>query len=56
MKLRLLASALVIAGLSAGAAAQTSIEKMKQMRVATTDLNIPTVPQTGENATRSRTI
>jgi glucose/arabinose dehydrogenase len=32
------------------AAAQTNIEKLKQMKVATTDLNIPVVPQTGKNA------
>ena len=32
------------------AAAQTNIEKLKQMKVATTDLNIPVVPQTGRNA------
>jgi len=37
--------------LTAGAvAAQTNIEKLKQMKVATTDLNIPQVPQTGKNA------
>ncbi len=32
-----------------GASAQ-NIEKLKQMKVATTDLNIPLVPQTGKNA------
>jgi glucose/arabinose dehydrogenase len=32
------------------AAAQANIEKLKQMKVATTDLNIPVVPQTGRNA------
>ena len=32
------------------AAAQQNIEKLKQMKVATTDLNIPVVPQTGRNA------
>jgi glucose/arabinose dehydrogenase len=31
-------------------AAQTNLEKLKQMRVATTDLNIPPVAQTGANA------
>ncbi len=36
--------------LSAGAQAQTNIEKLQQMKVATTDLNIPVVPQTGRNA------
>ena len=50
MKLRLFASALVAAGLATAAAAQSSLEKMKQMRVATTDLNLPVVPQTGKNA------
>ncbi len=30
--------------------AQANIDKLKQMRVATTDLNIPLVPQTGPNA------
>ena len=32
------------------AVAQTSIEKLQQMKVATTDLNIPVVAQTGRNA------
>ena len=32
------------------AAAQANLEKLKQMKVATTDLNIPVVPQTGRNA------
>lgn len=32
------------------AQAQPNIEKLKQFKVATTDLNIPTVPQTGRNA------
>ena len=50
MRFSALASALVMAGLAAGAAAQSSIEKMKQMRVASTDLNLPTVPQSGRNA------
>jgi hypothetical protein len=30
--------------------AQQNIDKLKQMKVASTDLNIPTVPQTGKNA------
>jgi glucose/arabinose dehydrogenase len=30
--------------------AQPNLEKLKQMKVATTDLNIPVVPQTGRNA------
>jgi glucose/arabinose dehydrogenase len=42
-----LAAALVA---SAPALAQSNIEKLKQMKVATTDLNIPVVPQTGANA------
>ena len=32
------------------AVAQQNLEKLKQMKVATTDLNIPTIPQTGRNA------
>jgi len=32
------------------ASAQPNIEKLKQMKVATTDLNIPVIPQTGKNA------
>jgi glucose/arabinose dehydrogenase len=44
-------AALAALGLAAGAAqAQSNIEKLKQMKVATTDLNIPLVPQTGKNA------
>ena len=50
MKLHLFAFALIAAGLATAAAAQSSLEKMKQMRVATTDLNLPAVPQTGTNA------
>jgi glucose/arabinose dehydrogenase len=38
------------AGAQAPAAAPSSIEKMKQFKVATTDLNLPTVAQTGRNA------
>ena len=44
----------VMAALTCAAAlptsAQQNIEKLKQMKVATTDLNIPVVPQTGKNA------
>ena len=36
------------------ALAQSTIEKMKQFRVATTDLNLPTVPQGGANAAAIR--
>ena len=50
MKLSALTFALVAAGLATAALAQSSLEKMKQMRVATTDLNLPVVPQTGKNA------
>jgi glucose/arabinose dehydrogenase len=50
MKLRLPVLALLAAGLTTGAGAQSSLEKMKQMRVATTDLNLPVVPQGGKNA------
>jgi glucose/arabinose dehydrogenase len=38
---------------TAGVQAQT-IEKMKQFKVATTDLNLPTVPQEGRNAAAIR--
>jgi glucose/arabinose dehydrogenase len=34
----------------ASALAQNNIQKLQQMKVATTDLNIPLVPQTGKNA------
>jgi glucose/arabinose dehydrogenase len=47
--LRLLAAAAMVA-LATAAPAQTNIEKLKSMKVATTDLNIPLVPQTGRNA------
>jgi glucose/arabinose dehydrogenase len=42
------AATLCLAGTPA--LAQQNIEKLKQMRVATTDLNIPVVPQGGANA------
>ncbi|MCB1954394.1 MAG: PQQ-dependent sugar dehydrogenase [Rhodocyclaceae bacterium] len=45
-----LATALVALAFAAPAAAQQNIEKLKQFKVATTDLNIPTVAQTGRNA------
>jgi glucose/arabinose dehydrogenase len=48
--LRLLAAAVLAATVTLPVAAQTNIEKLKQMKVATTDLNIPVVPQTGKNA------
>lgn len=37
-------------GLQSQAQAQDALSAMKQMRVATSDLNIPLVPQTGKNA------
>src|SRR4051794_5336692 len=45
-----LAAAPACAALAASAQQSGSLEKMKQMKVATTDLNIPLVPQTGKNA------
>ncbi len=45
-----LAAALTCAVAAPVLAQQATIEKLKQMRVATTDLNIPLVPQTGKNA------
>ena len=47
----LAAAALLAAG---SAQAQQNIEKLKQMKVATTDLNIPVVPQGGANAAAIR--
>ncbi len=47
---KVLLSAAAAATLVAGAAQAQNIEKLKQMKVATTDLNIPVVPQTGKNA------
>ncbi|EHR72794.1 glucose/sorbosone dehydrogenase [Burkholderiales bacterium JOSHI_001] len=43
----------VAASMAVGVQAQ-NIEKLKQMKVATTDLNIPLVPQTGKNADQLR--
>ncbi|MGZ9059838.1 MAG: PQQ-dependent sugar dehydrogenase, partial [Burkholderiaceae bacterium] len=40
----------VAVGAMGNALAQTNIEKLKQMKVASADLNIPPVPQTGKNA------
>ena len=55
MKYPILSSAACIAAaLLAGNAAAQNIEKLKQMKVATTDLNIPVVPQTGKNADQLR--
>ena len=41
---------LIAVSAGGGALAQTNIEKLKQMKVASADLNIPPVPQTGPNA------
>jgi glucose/arabinose dehydrogenase len=48
------AVATAMACLAAPALAQQTLEKMKQFRVATTDLNLPTVPQGGANAAAIR--
>jgi glucose/arabinose dehydrogenase len=48
--LRLTTAAALACAVAMPAAAQQNIEKLKQMKVATTDLNIPVVPQTGRNA------
>jgi glucose/arabinose dehydrogenase len=53
MPLRLASVAVAAAAIALAAphaAAQTAIDKLKQFKVATTDLNIPQVPQTGRNA------
>lgn len=51
MKMKALIAAFAVAGLvSAPSVAQPNLEKLKQMKVATTDLNIPVVPQSGKNA------
>lgn len=47
---RSVAAAAALAACALPAAAQPNIEKLKQFKVATTDLNIPVVPQTGRNA------
>jgi glucose/arabinose dehydrogenase len=51
--LRPSAAAVLLLGAAFAAQAQ-NIEKLKQMKVATTDLNIPLVPQTGPNADQLR--
>jgi len=48
------ALAVTLAFAAPAALAQPNIEKLKQMKVATTDLNIPLVPQTGKNADQIR--
>ncbi len=45
-----LAVAALACAMALPAAAQQNIDKLKQMKVATADLNIPVVPQTGRNA------
>ena len=45
-----LALAAMLTCAAAAANAQANIDKLKQMKVATTNLNIPLVPQTGANA------
>ena len=49
-------SAAVLAGISMGpvSAAPDNLATLKQMKVATTDLNIPSVPQEGKNAAAIR--
>ena len=48
--LRVAAAAALACAMALPAVAQQNLEKLKQFKVATTDLNIPTVPQTGRNA------
>jgi glucose/arabinose dehydrogenase len=48
------ATACIASALLVGTASAQNIEKLKQMKVATTDLNIPVVPQTGKNADQLR--
>ncbi len=48
--LRWVAAAALVCAVTVPASAQQNIEKLKQMKVATTDLNIPVVPQSGPNA------
>jgi len=48
--LRVAAAAALACAFALPALAQQNLEKLKQMKVATTDLNIPTIPQTGRNA------
>ena len=48
--LRVAAAAALACAMTLPALAQQNLEKLKQFKVATTDLNIPTVPQTGRRA------
>ncbi|MFY8082395.1 MAG: PQQ-dependent sugar dehydrogenase [Rubrivivax sp.] len=52
--LRLAVAAALACGLALPALAQQNLEKLKQFKVATTDLNIPTVAQTGPKANAIR--
>lgn len=57
MKLTKIAAGLVMAGLATASFAQArpdNLSTLKQFKVATTDLNIPTVPQEGKNAAAIR--
>ena len=57
VKMTRLSAALLAAALATGVNAQSgkdNLNTMKQMKVATTDLNIPVVPQTGRNADASK--
>ena len=45
-----LAGAGLVSAVVAQPAAPANLDKLKQMKVATTDLNIPMVPQSGANA------
>ena len=49
-----LAAAALACAVTLPALAQQNIDKLKQMKVATTDLNIPVVPQEGRNANAIR--
>ena len=50
----LVAAAFPLSFVGMPASAQQNIEKLKQMKVSGTDLNIPTVPQEGKNAAAIR--
>jgi hypothetical protein len=50
LTMRSVCAAALLAVAAAPAMAQQNLEKLKQFKVATTDLNIPVVPQTGRNA------
>ncbi len=54
LSLSTVAAAATICLAAAPALAQQTLEKLKQMRVATADLNIPVVPQGGANAAAIR--